>query len=317
MHKTFLYCTDDNYAVHATVSIFSLLISTSSRSFDICIIGDNLSEKKVSDLSRLGEVFQIKINIIEGADYCEKYINFLGTSELMSAHITRATLLRLAFHKMLPAEYEKIIYIDVDTIIRGDLSCLFDVCLDDEIIAAAADLIIGKRFKDEFSRFEYFNAGVMVIDRVAWEQHGVDESLVEIMSRESALELTYADQDILNIYFNDSGYKKLDCRYNYQFMMAIDHVKHSPGVLLGEAKIIHYAGQVKPWHLWASEEYASFYCSFRKIIPWLESYSPEAPTNTKQLQVAAKTLLAQGRFEESAIYSQKMLSILKSRKNRH
>ena len=312
MNKAFLYCTDDNYAAHTVVSIFSLLISTSSRSFDICIIGDNISEKNFLALLKLAEVFKVKINIIDGANYLDKHRSFLEANKLMCDHVSRATLLRLAFHKILPAKYEKIIYVDVDTITRGDLSCLFDLNLDDKIIAASPDIMIGKRFKKEFSTLDYFNAGVMIIDRVAWRQGCIDDSLVEIMSRESSKHFTYADQDVLNIYFQSSGYKKLDWRYNYQYLMAIDHIKRPPNVPLGEAKLIHYAGQVKPWHLWASEEYRSLYCSFRKIIPWLESHCPEPPTNIEQLQLCAKTLFAQGRYEESAFYSQKLCSIIQN-----
>ena len=310
MHKTFLYCTDDNYAAHTTVSIFSLLISTSSRSFDICIIGDNIGEKNSLALLKLAEIFKVKISIINGADYLDKYRSFLETNKVMLAHLSRATLLRLAFHKILPTEYEKIIYVDVDTITRGDLSCLFDINLDDKIIAACPDIMIGRKFEKELSTLDYFNAGVMIIDRVAWRQGCVDDSLAEIMSRESSKQLTYADQDILNIHFQRSGYKKLDWRYNYQYLMAIDHIKRPPGVPLEEAKLIHYAGQIKPWHLWASEEYSSLYYSFRKIIPWMENHSPEAPTSIKQLQLCAKILFAQGRFKESAFYSQKLLDIL-------
>ena len=312
MHKTFLYCTDDNYSAHTTVSIFSLLISTSSTSFDICIIGNNLSEEKVYELSKLSEVFQVNINIIEGANYCEKYNTFWSLNESKIDHLSQAALLRLAFNEILPVEYERIVYIDVDTIIRGDLSSLFDINLDDKIIAAAKDLSISNRFKEDSSKSDYFNSGVMVIDRVAWKQHGVDEFLAEIMRRESARQFTYADQDVLNSYFQDFGYKKLDFRYNYQYLMIYDHIKHPPGVPLGEAKIIHYAGQVKPWHLYASEEYSSLYCSFRKVIPWLESHAPEPPKSFEQHEVCAKFLLAQGRFKESAIYSQKIIRTIRN-----
>ena len=148
-------------------------------------------------------------------------------------------------------DYESIIYIDVDTIIRGDLSALFNISLDKKIIAAAEDIALANRLGEEPSKPAYFNAGVLMIDRVAWNQHKVDDIIDKIANKESVQDLQYADQDILNICFQNLGYKSLGIRYNYQYMQTVNDIENPPGISLEEAIVIHYAGEIKPWHLYA------------------------------------------------------------------
>jgi lipopolysaccharide biosynthesis glycosyltransferase len=312
MNNAFLYCTDDNYVEHSIVSIFSLLTSTTSRLFDICIVGDDLSIKSLNKLSMLSDVFNVNLHFIDCKEHLSKYISIRDTIPDQLGHVSHATFLRLIFDAVLPVEYEKIVYIDADTIIRGDLTGLFEISLEGNIIAASRDIMLNKRFTGDRVKLDYFNAGFMVIDRTAWKKHNVEKSLAEIASKQSASRLQYLDQDILNTYFLSSGYLSLDCRYNYQYLMTIDNIRCSNESSLDEAKVIHYAGQIKPWHLWASQNYSSLYRSYRQVIPWLGKFFPEAPASISQLKICAKTLMAQGRFQESAIYSQKLLGILEN-----
>jgi lipopolysaccharide biosynthesis glycosyltransferase len=310
MNAAFLYCVDDAYAKHASVSIFSLLTSTLSRSFDICIIGNNLSPESCAMLLRLSDVFGVTIRIFDAEAHLGRLKNLLDDKDYRGIqHVSSATLIRLIFSDVLPDEYGIIVYVDADTIVQGDLSGFFEIELNGHIIAAARDVVISKSNVTPDLQ-GYFNAGVLVIDSKAWRKQDVCDALLKIWSTTPAGKLSYQDQDVLNYYFRKAKYCDLDIRFNYQFLMAIDSLIAPPEVQINDAAIIHYAGEIKPWHAWASLEYCSLYRSYRQVMPWLGRFSPDKPKGIRQLSIASRALLAQGRYEESARYSQQLIKAL-------
>ena len=98
------------------------------------------------------------------------------------------SLLRLALHEILPEE-DRVLWLDIDTIVNADITDLFETELDGCYVAAAEEPI---RSKDPFL---YFNAGVMILD-LKKLRDGMADLLIRYVNR---VDLRFPDQDVINL----------------------------------------------------------------------------------------------------------------------
>ena len=98
------------------------------------------------------------------------------------------SLLRLALHEILPDE-DRVLWLDIDTIVNADITDLFETELDGCYVAAAEEPI---RSKDPFL---YFNAGVMILD-LKKLRDGMADLLIRYVNR---VDMRFPDQDVINL----------------------------------------------------------------------------------------------------------------------
>ena len=98
------------------------------------------------------------------------------------------SLLRLALHEILPEE-DRVLWLDIDTIVNTDITDLFGTELDGCYVAAVEEPI---RSKDPFL---YYNAGVMVMD-LKKLRDGMADLLIRYVNR---VDLRFPDQDVINL----------------------------------------------------------------------------------------------------------------------
>ena len=98
------------------------------------------------------------------------------------------SLLRLALHEILPEE-DRVLWLDIDTIVNADITDLFGTELDGCYVAAAEEPI---RSKDPFL---YFNAGVMILD-LKKLRDGMADLLIRYVNR---VDMRFPDQDVINL----------------------------------------------------------------------------------------------------------------------
>ena len=141
----------------------------------------------------------------------------------------------------------KVIYLDVDVIVLGDIISLYNETLDGYSIAAAPDITASncdisvlKKRMDISQDHIYFNSGVMLIDCIKWNKLNIIKNLFVIESK-FRNKLTWPDQDILNKQF-DSNYKVLSTKYNFATESAQEYR------LLDNIVIRHFNTIWKPWN---------------------------------------------------------------------
>ena len=98
------------------------------------------------------------------------------------------SLLRLALHEILPEE-DRVLWLDIDTIVNADITDLMKTDLDGCYVAAAEEPI---RSKDPFL---YFNAGVMILD-LKKLRDGMADLLIRYVNR---VDMRFPDQDVINL----------------------------------------------------------------------------------------------------------------------
>ena len=137
---------------------------------------------------------------------------------------------------------EKVLYIDSDTVINGDLKSIFSIDLSGFPVAAVRD-IDGS-----------YNTGVLLIDIDKWRELSISEQCLEICSNKKNEQLELEDfknsQSIFNQLFQDNCLE-LAKRYNVQVgydLVAFYNHWHEHFNLEYDPLVIHYTTNRKPWN---------------------------------------------------------------------
>jgi lipopolysaccharide biosynthesis glycosyltransferase len=257
------YCLDDGYTEPTCVSMASVLANTKSN-VHFHLIHNGLSDENKAKLSSLSEHFPYGKWNFHRIDFDTSCFILEPT-----IHFTIDTYYRFFIPKILP-ELEKIIYIDGDTVIAGDILELWNENLDGKIAGVVKDVQLGN-FKERlelfgFNDWHYFNAGVLLLKLKEFEKLYSLEELPKIIDnlftkfRYNKV-YWYADQEVLNYLLNGEEYTKyLNVKYN---LLEHDFDNYSNYTSFGQGcnslrewnnaneypTIIHYVGSKKPWHL--------------------------------------------------------------------
>lgn len=155
-----------------------------------------------------------------------------------------AVYLYRAFIPMLFPLYKKAIYIDSDTILRGDIGELYDTELGDKAVAATVDpkVTVIPEFREYVknalgvSASEYVNSGVLVMNLKQMRKCKYLPTMIEMMQKYDA-DLVAPDQDYLNVILRGQ-IVHLDPKWN------AEPVQNLPR----EIKLVHFNLFNKPWH---------------------------------------------------------------------
>lgn len=123
-----------------------------------------------------------------------------------SAHISLAAYLRLFVADIIPENIHKIIYLDCDIIVNGEIRGLWDINIAEYAVAAVEDMWSGKPCYYErlnySSKFTYFNSGVLLINLDVWRSSHIGQVSMEYAIKHAS-SLIFNDQDILNALLHD------------------------------------------------------------------------------------------------------------------
>ena len=280
-----VFASDDGYVPMLTTTIGSMLQNASTDYFyDIVVLQRNISyEHRRAMEGYLRRYPNSKLRFYDVTDLISGYD--LATN---NAHISMETYYRFLVQKIL-AGYDRVLYLDSDLIIRGDVSELFNVDMGDNLLAATRDVdYLGNLNMPDGERMEYtttklgmadpyayFQAGVLVLNtREMRKLHTVPEWM-EIVSKSDFI---YDDQDILNaecqgrVHYLPADWNVMhDCagRVAKVFTWAPNEVFDAYNASRNDPKIIHYAGFEKPW-VNSDCDFASVYWTYARMTPFYE-----------------------------------------------
>lgn len=270
-----VYASDDNYAHHMAISMMSVELNTEDNiKFLIFDCGISNDKKKM-----IKEYVKSEIEYFEVEN--EDLLDFPITIE----YITLATYARLKITSIL-SDYKKVIYIDVDALVGGDISSLWNENLAGKSAGVVLDPTL-EMFSDDYKlsiglpkEHYYFNAGVMVFDLEKMRENKFNDK-VEDYFMKYGNEIKYQDQDILNgALVNDVMY--LNPRYNFMPSHAnirkkknIDKLNQyhvSITIPLEPLIISHFCGGGKPWSYNSFHDGFQIYEQLIKRTAWLSSH---------------------------------------------
>jgi len=257
------YCLDDGYAEPTCVSMASMLANTKSN-LHFHVLSNKLSDENKAKLSSLSKCFphgEWSFNRVD--------VDTSGFILGPFKHITIDTYYRFFIPMILP-ELERIIYIDGDTVIVGDILELWNENLEGKVAGVVQDIVQDGNSENRLKIFglkydcQYFNAGVLLLKLKEFEKLYTLETLPIIINdlykkfKDNNV-CWLSDQDVLNYLFHSEKYAKyLNLKYNLS-----DQNQNFYHYFYGQSSrylktwnesskfpiIIHYANSKKPWHL--------------------------------------------------------------------
>lgn len=160
---------------------------------------------------------------------------------------TEETYYRLIAFEILPETVDRVLWLDADIIIKGNISEFYNQCFDGKHIAACAENTKKNHQRlglDE--KHMYFNAGVVLYDLQALRQSLTVQQVFECIEKHRD-HLDALDQDVLNLLF-ESKVKYNDAAvYNNETLGFAVLGRSKMAELKNTAKVIHYIGSMKPW----------------------------------------------------------------------
>lgn len=181
-----------NYFVPAATTIKSLLdVSSDSENYEvICLVSEEIPQRQKDKLARLA-----------GARISFRYVNLAGRLQgvYVDPRYSEAASFRLLLPEIL-TEYEKILYIDCDVVVRNSLAKLYDnTDLGDNLLAAVYEAPIekqGERWEAlGCNPREYFNSGFLIMNLAQMRKEGTSRKLIDGLKTDY---LEFPDQDVLN-----------------------------------------------------------------------------------------------------------------------
>lgn len=192
------YTVNQTYLNPMLVSIYSLLENNPNLDISIYIIYENLSLKNQSLISQVVSNFSNyhlqMYDIAFAFPEIEKY-------QIPDWRGTKIANARLFLSKIIPNCPNSILYLDSDTIIVGDLNSIAKQKATTPIRAVLdhESKLYWQTLCPALTR--YYNSGVLNIDYNLWEECNGYDRIIETIN--NAYSLTYPDQDILNIAFQN------------------------------------------------------------------------------------------------------------------
>jgi len=260
--------SDNNYSQHVGVALRSINDNVGSNALlNISIIENNIAEK---NKERIEQVLDSEHNISFSP------FNITNRNRFpTNIHVSFVTYFRIFLPDIITDSVEKIIYLDPDIIVQGNIADLWKINVKGWNLAAVKDYGFNRHENLKIPESsEYFNSGVMLINLDKWrEDHIKDKALDYIFNNAESLKLW--DQDALNAVLHDR-WKKIHPKWNLQYNM-IEGKTMEDGILLSEAKdnpnIIHYTSNDKPWNYECIHPRKSLYYYYLRKTPWKE-FSP-------------------------------------------
>lgn len=243
---------NDKYARPLAVMLTSLLENKKSKNpLIVYVIERNLSA--INKRLLIHSVSRYRTRIIFLTINESLYQNFK-----VSSYFTKEMYYRISIPSLLNQSVQKAIYLDCDTIVKDDITKLWNININKYEVGAVQD-IGNVTWKKELSipeRAGYFNSGVLLMNLKKWRINGTSKKVQQYIKMHSA-KLRLMDQDALNAVLYGK-WLRLHPRWNFQIHRRT-HKNFNPA-------IIHYTGIYKPWN--SNPRYKKEYDKYSRMTPW-------------------------------------------------
>ena len=243
--------SNDKYAPFVATTIASVCYNTKSFC-EFYVLDSGISSLNKGRI----ELLKDKFNNFS-VEYLHIDLSKFNNFQLLP-HISLDTYSRF-FITLLKPELDKVIYLDVDITVLGDIKELYDIDLGDHYIGAVPEYCfvqqqktIAKDLNIEYSdKKQFFNAGILLINAKKWRENNITEKLFEIQNQYNNI-LKCGDQDILIKQFYED-YLVLDSKFNLLSEQIVYKKEFSKEVekMIDDAIrnpiIRHFETQNKPW----------------------------------------------------------------------
>jgi lipopolysaccharide biosynthesis glycosyltransferase len=234
-------CATPAWLAPAAVTLWSCARQGAMHCADLILICHNPAERDAYDLDHFNALHGTQIRLIA-----------VDAAELAGVECGRwgmGTLIRLKLDRYLPADYERVLYVDADVLALHAVSDIFSIDMGGHTLAAVPD--VGSRMSRKtirhvrnlglHGRAGYFNAGILLFDWPRTCASGYLGRALDLLLSGQSWPLL--DQDVLNI-ASGGNWKQLSLSWNVQQGLA----EYLGDAADSAARFRHYVGRYKPWN---------------------------------------------------------------------
>jgi lipopolysaccharide biosynthesis glycosyltransferase len=285
------YCFDRHFAPYAAVSTLSVITSGKTPVAIYWCVDQRDTQHLTPYIEAIGKKTAAKIHVVP-VDVGE----FLAWKTVH--HFTPATYLRLLLPEVLPLD--KLIYIDADTLVLGDLSDLFAIDLGERVLAGVPDPAGARVSKIARAAGDpYLNTGIMLMDTARMRREGSLARCREIY-RDFEREITWVDQCIINKYAENRKLALPEKWNRLCFSNALSPDESKRILSRENTRVLHFLGPIKPWQEWCNPLVSSFWWRHADRLG-LKGLAPVRITTIEQALESARTLDANAMYREASM----------------
>lgn len=202
-------CFDENYALNGAMALYSAAENIQKNVKIKAYIIDGGIRKETKE--RFKKILSRNLDIVWLTPDLSIFDNLP-----LSSWTTKVAHSRLLLPYIIQDDIKKIIYLDSDILVIGDLLNLWKIPLNNYFLAAFQDTTYTNVYKKVNSQvlveagmnsfFPYFNSGFLIIDINSWKKNNILLEYIEIL-RNIGNKFTHCNQDAMNIIFNNKWIK--------------------------------------------------------------------------------------------------------------
>lgn len=299
-----VFSADDNYMPFLDVAIRSLIANASKKyNYVINVLNTGLNKENIEKVKLL-ENENFRINFFDISEHIVKIKDKLKNLY----HFSLAAWYRLFIQSLFP-EYDKVIYLDCDIVVLGDISKLYNVKLGNNLLGAVNCNIISVHevfgeYAEKFvgvPRDKYLQSGVLVMNLKEFRKSDLENKFVYLINKYNF--------DVID---PDQAYLTAMCYGRVKYLPNGWNKEAIPTPLQGKLNIVHYALYKKPWqyddvigseYFW---EYAKDSPFYEKILEIKVGFSDEQREKKEKANIdivehARRLLTSEGSFVNQVI----------------
>ncbi len=242
-----LVTLDEHYLFCLNVMLCSLLEHNPGSFFRVYLLQTSIREEQLGPtrqvLGNRGELVSLRMDAagLEDAPTTDRY--------------PKEIYYRIFAARYLPADLDRVLYLDPDVVVNGDIGPLYDLPLEGYYFAAASHVrelltMVNRRRLEMSEDSLYINSGVMLMNLRLLRAEQREEEVFQFV-REHKNALLLPDQDIISGLYGSKIYPLDPFRYNMTERLLALHAPFERGLnvewVRKNSVIIHYCGRLKPW----------------------------------------------------------------------
>lgn len=212
--------SDNHYAILIAALLKSIdLNHKTDEHIDFHIIDDGISAKVIKQLNEIADPSRITLKWFKSKEIVPSNI----VIPVDNSAFPLTVYMRVFSPYVVDPDVDKLLYLDVDTIVQDDISKLWNVSLDGYVAGAIQD--VGKTVDCEWGGIpnhlelglapdtKYFNSGVLMINAKQWRAEDISNQVITALSTYKE-HVQLADQYGLNVVLANK-WKELDPKWNW------------------------------------------------------------------------------------------------------
>lgn len=291
-----MYTCDNNYVWLMGISVISLFENNKDIiELNVYLLGEKIDDFNKEKLNKIGLKYNRTVKVIDVPE-----IDI--PQSLVSARWPVSAFTRLFSGMILPQNIDRILYLDCDTIITGDISQLDFVSFNGNVIMGVKDCISGA-YKNNIGLDKnqiYINAGVVLFDMKLFRMLNIKQIIDDYMKNYENI-INYADQDILNGILNGKigelhpkyNVMTIDVVYSYKDIIRLRKPTNFYNeILFDEAKtnpsIVHYTTNmrvIRPWYRNTNHPLAEHFQKYMQKSEWKNRKLDMMKFSSKEMRI--------------------------------